>query len=61
MASQPLADGALADLARRRAAAIAEALKSAGVDAARVEVSTAPPQNKADAKSVEIELALSAR
>jgi hypothetical protein len=61
LASQPLPDDALPELARKRAAAIGDAVKSAGVDAARIALTTAAPLGKADAKSVVIELALSAK
>jgi hypothetical protein len=61
LASQPLPEDALPELARKRAAAIGDAVKSAGVDAARIALTTAAPLNKPDAKSVVIELALSAK
>ena len=60
-AAQPLAADALGELARKRATAIAEALKGAGIDAARLTLTTGEPLKKADGKSVSLELALSAR
>ena len=59
--SQPLTADALADLARKRAAVIGEALKAAGIDMARVALTTGDPLNNPEAKSVAMELALSAR
>ena len=61
VASQPLAPDALVELARRRAAAIGEALKTAGIDVARVTLTTGDPLNNPEAKNVAMELALSAR
>lgn len=59
--SQPLAADALADLARKRAAVIGEALKAAGIDMARVALTNGDPLNNPEAKNVALELALSAR
>ena len=59
--SQPLAADALAELARKRATVIGEALKAAGIDMARVALTTGDPLNNPDAKNVALELALSAR
>jgi hypothetical protein len=61
LAAQPLAADALNELARKRATAIAEAFKAAGIDAARVAVTTGDPLDKPDAKLVTLELALTAR
>ncbi len=60
-AEQPLAADALNDLARKRATTIADALKSAGIDGARVTLTTGEPLKNANGKAVSIELALSAR
>ena len=60
-AEQPLAADALNDLARKRATTIAEALKGAGIDGARVTLTTGEPLKNATGKAVSIELALSAR
>jgi hypothetical protein len=56
--TQPLADGALDQLAQKRAGAVAAALKEAGVDDARVAQSKAEPTSSADAKQVMLQLAL---
>ena len=60
-AEQPLAADALNDLARKRATTIADALKSAGIDGARVTLTTGEPLKNANGKAVSIELVLSAR
>ena len=59
VAAQPLPPEALTELARKRASAIADSLKAAGIDAARVQLTTAEPVNKADAKTVSVDLGLS--
>jgi hypothetical protein len=56
--TQPLPDGALDQLAQKRAGAIAAALKEAGVDDTRVSQSKAEPTSNADAKQVMLQLAL---
>jgi hypothetical protein len=56
--TQPLADGALDQLAQKRAGAVAAALKEAGVDDARVAQSKAEPTADADAKQVKLQLSL---
>ena len=56
--AQPLPADALAGLAQRRADAIAEGLKTAGVDPGRVALSKADPVSRADAKEVTIQLEL---
>jgi hypothetical protein len=61
VASQPLPPDGLAALAQRRAAAIGDALKAAGVDAARVALTGGDPLNNPEGKNVALELALSAR
>ena len=61
VAAQPLPAEALPELARKRAAAIGDAVKTAGIDPARIALTTAEPLSKAGAKSVAIELALSAK
>jgi hypothetical protein len=61
VASQPLEADALNELARKRAAAIGDALKAAGIDGTRVSLTTADPLNNPAAKSVALELALSGR
>jgi len=59
--SQPLPDNALPQLAEKRAAAIAAALKAAGADPQHVVESQAAPIANAEAKRVEVQLALTAR
>ncbi len=61
VSSQPLPADALSELARKRAAAIGEALMAAGIDMARVALTTGDPLNNPDAKNIAMELALSAR
>ena len=56
--AQPLAEGALDQLAQKRAATVAAAFKEAGVDEARVSQSKAEPTSNADAKQVMLQLAL---
>lgn len=60
-AAQPLAADALNELARKRATAIADTLKGAGIDGARLTLTTGEPLKNANGKAVSIELALSAR
>lgn len=61
LASQPLTADALNELARKRAAAIGEVLKTAGIDVARMSLTSGDPLNNPEAKTVALELALSAR
>ncbi len=61
VASQTLAADALNELARKRASVIGEALKAAGIDVARVALTTGDPLNNPEAKTVALELALSTR
>lgn len=61
LTAQPLAADALSELARKRAAAIGDALKAGGIAAARVTLTTASPLDNPEAKTVALELALSAR
>jgi len=56
--TQPLADGALDQLAQKRAGAVAAALKEAGVEDVRVAQSKAEPTSDADAKQVMLQLSL---
>jgi hypothetical protein len=56
--TQPLADGALDQLAQKRAGAVAAVLKEAGVDDARFAQSKAEPTTDADAKQVKLQLSL---
>ena len=56
--AQPVADGALAELAQKRAAAIAAALQAAGVAAERMTQSIAEPTSNANAKQVTVQLTL---
>ena len=52
---------ALEDLARRRAEAIAAALRSSGVDPARIAQTAGKPTSNAEAKEVKLELSLALR
>ncbi len=61
LAAQALGADALNELARKRAAAIGEVLKAAGIDLARMSLTTGDPLNNPEAKTVALELALSAR
>lgn len=61
VASQTLAADALNELARKRAGVIGEALKAAGIDVARVALTSGDPLNNPEAKTVALELALSTR
>jgi hypothetical protein len=56
--AQPIADGALAELAQKRAAAIAAALQAAGVAAERMAQSSAEPTSNPNAKQVTVQLTL---
>jgi uncharacterized protein involved in outer membrane biogenesis len=56
--AQALPEGALNELAQKRAAAIAEGLRAAGVDGGRVEVSSAEPTANAQAREVTVALSL---
>lgn len=56
--SQPIAEGALAELAKQRAAAITSALQAAGVAPDRVAQASAEPTSSAGAKQVTIQLTL---
>jgi hypothetical protein len=56
--AQPLPENALDDLAQKRGAAVAAALKEAGVDAGRVSQSKAEPTTDAEAKQVKLQLSL---
>ncbi len=56
--AKALPEGALNELAQRRAAVIAEGLRAAGVEAGRVEVSSSEPTANAQAREVTIALSL---
>ena len=56
--AKALPEGALNELAQRRAAAIAEGLRAAGVDAGRIEVSSSEPTANAQAREVTVALSL---
>jgi hypothetical protein len=59
--SQPLPDNAPSQLAEKRAAVIAAALQAAGADPQHIVQSQAEPTANAEAKQVEVQLALAAR
>ena len=56
--AQPIAEGALPELAQKRAAAIAAALQAAGVGAERMAQSSAEPTSNPNAKQVTVQLTL---
>ena len=61
IASQPLAPDALPQLAKRRSDAIVEALKTAGVEAARLTQPAVEKTDSAEGKPVPLKLGLSSR
>jgi nucleotide-binding universal stress UspA family protein len=56
--AQPIAEGALVELAQKRAAAVTAGLQAAGIPAERVTQSSAEPSSSADAKQVTLQLTL---